>query len=338
MLEDKHLRPYDLDTGESASPGHLCSSTTITWVQKLVSSADGRFVAELANGPIELRSRHRGARHAEPRTRHWTPPRSLSRRQRDLQPGAGHDCTCRVARTATSSPTRFQTATRVGHLEGFPRHPDSRSEWTTAGLAFVEGDLLAVGSTTGTVRLVDPTHLRGCRLARSRRGNRTYSQHSTVGGAFSVRGRRGGSDGISGHRSQSGTSMRRRSLGTPSSGIRSVRDRGSDRSSVLRGRGRSAGRARFVDRGPDPRLGLRRTAVLVRSGSPATVPNWSASPARRRSSHAGVSTARGPSADDWETATSLSRTAPTAGDSLRGERRHAQETTTRPGRTRCCDR
>ena len=102
----------------------------------------------------------------------------------------------------------------AGHLDGFPRHPDSTFEWTTAGLAFVEGDLLAVGSTTGPVRLVDPSTLADVGSLPFPPGKSNLLQHSTAGGAFSGRGRLGGSDGISGHRRQGGTSMRRRSLAT----------------------------------------------------------------------------------------------------------------------------
>ncbi len=50
--------------------------------------------------------------------------------------------------------------TVVARLEGLSAPADSRLQATTAGLAFVTGGLLAVGSVAGPVRLVDPISLR----------------------------------------------------------------------------------------------------------------------------------------------------------------------------------
>ena len=208
-VDDKHLRPYDLDTGQIGEPWPPLFEND--YAPEVVSSADGRFWLSSPTGST-----------AE------TDIGVHDTQSHELVTGPS---TCHIlADNATFSPdgtrlylsggmdgdvmhSRFQTATRSVTSTGCPR-PDSTFEWTTAGLAFVEGDLLAVGSTPERYVSSIPQHSRTSARSSSRRGNRTYSRHSTVGGAFSVRGRRGGSDGISGHRAQSGTSMRRRSLAT----------------------------------------------------------------------------------------------------------------------------
>ena len=153
MLEDEQLRPYDLDTGQVGEPWSTPFNSN-HYVQKLVSSADGRFLAAIANqvyGETEIAV--------------------LDTQSHELVTALYVPY---ITDNATFSPdgTRLYLAggndgdvigfsipdgNEIGHLDGFPRHPDSTFEWTTAGLAFVEGDLLAVGSTTGTVRLVDPS-------------------------------------------------------------------------------------------------------------------------------------------------------------------------------------
>lgn len=150
---DKHLRRYDLDTGDVGEPWPRMFEEQY-YVQKLVSSGDGRFVAELASphdqaqiGVHDTQSRElvTGPLHVPYAADNATFSPDGTR----LYLSGGEDGDV----TAFSIPDGIE----IGHLDGFPRHPDSNFKWTTAGLAFVEGDLLAVGSTTGTVRLVDPT-------------------------------------------------------------------------------------------------------------------------------------------------------------------------------------
>ena len=161
VMEDKHFARTTSTPARSAIPGPPSIRRTAI-LQKLISSADGRFLVELASGPIASRPTSGCTTR---RATNSSPDRSTFLYPSTTRPSARteHGCTCQVARTATSSRTRFRTAT-CRSSRWFPRLRLD-FEWTTAGLAFVEGDLLAVGSTTGPVRLVDPHHARRCRLA-----------------------------------------------------------------------------------------------------------------------------------------------------------------------------
>ena len=197
----------------SANPGHLCSTATLL-SQKMVSSADGRFVAELASGPTSSRPRSGCTTR---RAMNSSPDPSTLPITSTTQPSAptGHDCTCRVAGTVTSSPSRFQTATRSVTSTASPADPDSTLR-RGQPRALPSWRVICSLSDPRPERYVSsiPPHSRMSARSSSRRGNRTCSRHSMVEGAFSVRGRWGGSDGISGHRTQSGRPMRRRSLAT----------------------------------------------------------------------------------------------------------------------------
>jgi serine/threonine protein kinase/WD40 repeat protein len=155
VLEDKHMHTYDLDTGQIGEPWSPLFDSHY-YLQKLVSSADGRFVAEVAiaddsDGDFDI-----GV--------HDTQSRELVTRlhvpfQADNATFSPDGTRLYLAGGTDGDVIAFSIpdGTEIGHLDGFSRHPDSTWLWTTAGLAFVDGGLLAVGSTTGTVRLVDPT-------------------------------------------------------------------------------------------------------------------------------------------------------------------------------------
>ncbi len=153
MPEDEQLHPYDLDTGQVGEPWSTPFNST-HYVQKLVSSADGHFLAAIANrvygeteiAVLDTQSHELVTALYVP---YITDNATFSPDGARLYLAGGTD--------GDVIGFSIPDGNEIGHLDGFPRHPDSTFEWTTAGLAFVEGDLLAVGSTTGTVRLVDPT-------------------------------------------------------------------------------------------------------------------------------------------------------------------------------------
>ena len=163
---DQRFHSYDLDTGDVGEPWPPLSAGPYIF-SRLFSSADGRLVGQMAWADD---IRHIGvydtATHAlvvGPIPVFDTLDSAIISPDNSRVFASGDD-------TGNVFAYSIPDGNKLGELPGIGKPDDSPLIATTAGLAFVNGGLLAVGSVLGPVRLVDPDTLTEVRRIDAPRG------------------------------------------------------------------------------------------------------------------------------------------------------------------------
>jgi len=166
---DNLIRTYDLDTGAVGDPWESFADVAEPGASHYVSSADGRLLLQV-KWDVNVTSSELVVFDVATR-RIVTGPLKVpfgvdnsifSADDAHLYASGGHDGTL-IAYT-------IPDGTTIGELGNLPTPEDSGLKATTAGLAFVDGGLLAVGSVAGPIRLLDPRTLQEVRRIDSPRG------------------------------------------------------------------------------------------------------------------------------------------------------------------------